>query len=528
MLNIVIIGATNSGKTSLFNKLTNTSVASVNRQYNYTTDFNYGLFTFHTNIYLIIDTSSLLDYTFLWSRYCIINNYSVIYKIQKKFFGVLKKANIIILIYDINKGIQHTDIAIYKYLLSFYKYKNIYILFNKIDLYKSYICCTQDYLQKFYNFFVTKIYLVSINTGLGITDFLWNLNKDRRKCIILNKKKYVTYIKNILSFCINIQKYYKIYVYIMWYKQQNIHLSISNRFHLHYFDKKIIYFHNFRENKDIKNISKINIQLDHINGIILGRPNVGKSTLLNIIVQQDRSIVADIPFTTRDFIFNNININNIYCTIIDTPGVTKKNLFIINKEQILNILNFQILIYIIDITIGIVHYDLVLINYFYKKGKLLIIVFNKCDLYQKINFHLFLNILYKKYSFLRQINIYFLSIKYSNILNIYYWLKNILATYIYNIKINFNSNYLTKILFQAMSAYNIKKQFLLRTIKLKYAHLGGYYPLTIVIHGNKINLLNVSYKRFLVTYYIKSLNLLGLYLRIKFKEIINPYKITKR
>ncbi len=523
MLNIVIIGVANSGKTSLFNKLTDTNIANINRHSNYTTDFNYGICTFNTYRYIIIDTSSLLDYTFLWSKFCIINSNDIIYQIQKKIFLVLKKANIIILIYDITRGIYHKDIAIYKYLLSTYKYKNLYVLFNKIDLYPKDIFFTEYYLKKFYNIFITKIYLVSIKNSLGIKDVLFDLNKDRRKCIILNKEHYISYINSILSFCININKYYRIYLYVMLITR-NKYLSINNRCLLNNIKKKIIYLQNI---KNINYINDTNIKYDSINWIILGRPNVGKSTLLNLIVQQDRSIVADIPFTTRDFIFNNVQINNFSCTIIDTPGSTKK-IFFINKKYFLKILNFKILIYIIDITVGIVNHDLLLINYFYKKGKLLIIIFNKCDLYKRKNFRLLLNFLYQKYSFLKQMNIYFLSIQNFNSLNISYWLNNILAIYIHNIKINYNSSYLTKILYQAISAYTIKKQFLLRIIKLKYAHLGGYYPLTIVIHGNKINLLNSSYKKFLVKYYINKLNLLGLYLCIKFKEIFNPYKYNKK
>lgn len=352
------------------------------------------------------------------------------------------------------------------------------LLVNKIDLSKDYSLN----LYKYYSLGISLIYPISIYNRKSIYFFLNDIFYKRKIFI----QKNIFFFKKIIFFCINLDKY-------------------SNYLNNLY---KKDYFNNF------------------IKVVILGKPNVGKSTLMNLIVNHKRSIVSKNSGTTKDFITCFVSIKNINYIISDSPGLDKftENFYIRNKKFFFKkIFEFKIVFYLIDINIGITKYDLILLNFLFKYGKIIVLIFNKCEYFTKFQINSYKKLILSKYDFMKYLDIYFISAISLN--------KNYLFSFFSKLFINYkniflkriNSNKLTIILKKAINNYydenNLKKK-----VKLKYAHVGGYYPFTIIIHGNKIKLLNSTCKRYLINFYIKKLKIKGCKIFLKFKEILNPFK----
>ncbi len=480
MFTILLLGNTNVGKTSIFNMLTKTNLAINNKINNFTYDFNYGILKFKSKYFICVDTFGLSDFKFLKifykNKFFLENN-----NIQMKFIYTMKNVDLICLLVDYISGFNNNDILLSKFVLKNLK-KKIVLLINKVDLCKDYY---YD-LHRFYSLGINLIYPISIFYKKSILYFLNDIFFKKK----IFKEKNNFFYKKIIHFCINLDKY------------------------------------NFLLKK--KNNDCIFTKFNYIKVVILGKPNVGKSTFMNFIVKNNRSIVSSNYGTTKDFITCFININNVDYIISDSPGLDKltKNFYInsksFNKKIFLNkILDFKIIFYLIDINIGITKYDLFLLNLFFNCGKIVVLFFNKCESFSKFEINQYRKSILLKYDFTKNMDIYFISainLK-ENIINFLF--KNLINNY-KNIFLNkINSCRLTRFLKQSLDIFydnNIKN-----LVKLKYAHIGGYYPFTIVIHGNKINLLNHSYKKYLINFYTKILKFKGYKIFLKFKEIINPY-----
>ncbi len=493
MFNLVIVGRSNVGKTSLFNLLTNTNYALVSDCLNSTLDFNYGLLSFNNKFIICVDTCSFSDLSFLKYLNKKIDNYfNFLNSIQKKYVFLLKNASLICLLIDFSVGVLFEDIILTNFILKLKK-NNVIILINKIDKNKY----LNNFSFNFYSLGVKNLYFISVSQNIGIKEFIDNLFESEKYKIL--KKINVSLYFNMLSLCINLNSYYYL-IFKLFSKLKN--------------KKLLLYFKN--SDKYLNNIVKI---------IIIGKPNVGKSTFFNFISKSDVSFVSNVSGTTKDFIFYNFYMNNKNYVIVDTPGIFKKKYkkyFFFNKEFLCKTIYFKILLFIVDITEGLSKYDLNLLNLFLNKGKLLILIFNKCDKIYSFNKEIYKKELFIKYNFMRNIYIFFISAIKLDYKFIFYLFNFIDKMYnnVYLKKIN--SSKLTKILIQATNFYSYKN--LNNLVKLKYAHIGGYYPFTIIIHGNKINLISNSYKQYLINFFMKYLNLFGLKINLKFKEIFNPFK----
>ncbi len=481
MFTILLLGNTNVGKTSVFNVLTKTNLAINNKINNFTYDFNYGIFEFKNKYFICIDTFGLSDFKFLK-----IYNKNKFYleknNIQKKFINNIKNVDLVCLLVDYTSDFNNNDIFLSKFVLKNLK-KKIVLLVNKVDL------CNNYYydLYRYYSLGINLMYPISILDNKSILYFLDDIFFKRK----IFKEKNNFFYKKIIYFCINLDKY-------------NFLLKKKNN--------------NFIFKKD-----------NYIKIVILGKPNVGKSTFMNFLVKNDRSIVSSNCGTTKDFVTCFVNINNVDYIISDSPGLDKlvKNFYIdnkfFNKKFFLNkILDFKIIFYLIDINIGITKNDLFLLNLFFSCGKIVVLFFNKCELFSKLEINQYKKNILFKYDFIKNIDTYFISAINLKKNSIYFIFQNLINNY-KNIFLNKISSFkLTKFLKKSLSIFyddnNIKN-----LVNLKYAHIGGYYPFTIVVHGNKINLLNYSYKKYLVNFYTKILKFRGYKIFLKFKEIFNPY-----
>ncbi|QJC28461.1 ribosome biogenesis GTPase Der [Enterobacteriaceae endosymbiont of Plateumaris consimilis] len=288
-----------------------------------------------------------------------------------------------------------------------------------------------------------------------------------------------------------------------------------------YFKKKITKNINFKFFNDIKN--------NNITLSIIGIPNVGKSTLINKILQEERMIVNDISGTTRDSISIPItNTNSIVAKyfrnliIVDNAGIKKKSK-VKNKEKNIiknsfkSIKKSNIILFIIDGSKEtFFSQETIIVNYIINQGKPIIIAINKYDLINIKKIKQIKEIIKIKFPF---IPIIFISAKYGvGLKNLFKFLFKVYNLTNQKIK----TSKLMKIMYLAVNNFPppmIKKH----RIKLKYIHVGKYNPLTLIIHGNQVTKLENNYKRYLSNFLYKNLKLFGIPIFLKFKENKNPY-----
>ncbi|MCV2499898.1 MAG: ribosome biogenesis GTPase Der [Candidatus Lightella neohaematopini] len=263
---------------------------------------------------------------------------------------------------------------------------------------------------------------------------------------------------------------------------------------------------------------------DNVNKIkifIFGQSNVGKSTLVNKLLNKYRVLVSGESGTTRNNITSNIVYNNYNYEITDSVGVNKNNFFFRNKKclntttnitkTLLNCIKYtNIILYVIClIDKKISHYDLSLIGLIIKKSTPIVIIINKCDLYYKDLNEIKSNVI-NQLSFVKFIKIIFISALYDQQFNNLFNLINKINK-LNNLK--FKTKYINDILYNAVKNYPpIYKN---RLVKLKYAYISNYNPIIINIHGTRVLYLKRSYKRYLINYFQHNLNILGSPIHIK-------------
>lgn len=259
---------------------------------------------------------------------------------------------------------------------------------------------------------------------------------------------------------------------------------------------------------------------------LIGRPNVGKSTLVNRMLGEERVIVCDHPGTTRDSIYVAMERLGNHYTLIDTAGVRKKkSVFeVVEKFSIVKTLqaikDANVVLLIFDARVGLTDQDLSLIDFTVEAGRGLIICANKWDGMQEEEREQVKKQLSYRLRFVDFAPIHFISALHgSGVGDLFSVIDKVFAS----AYIELTTTQVTEILNQAV----IQHQPPLvhgRRIKLRYAHCGGHNPPTIVIHGNQTEDLPQSYQRYLAKYYMRALKIKGTPVRILCRSGENPYK----
>ena len=258
---------------------------------------------------------------------------------------------------------------------------------------------------------------------------------------------------------------------------------------------------------------------------IVGRPNVGKSTLTNRILGEERVVVYDLPGTTRDSIYIPMERDGQAYTIIDTAGVRKRGKVHLAVEKFSVIKTLQaiqdanVVLLTIDAREGVSDQDLSLLGFILNAGRSLVIVVNKWDgLDQEVKDRV-KSELDRRLDFIDFARVHFISALHgSGVGNLFESIQEAYACAMQKM----TTSMLTRILQMATDEHQ-PPMVSGRRIKLKYAHPGGYNPPIIVIHGNQMERLPDSYKRYLSNYYRRSLKIIGSPIRILFQEGNNPF-----
>jgi GTP-binding protein len=258
---------------------------------------------------------------------------------------------------------------------------------------------------------------------------------------------------------------------------------------------------------------------------IIGRPNVGKSTLTNRILGEERVIVYDMPGTTRDSVYIPMTRNEREYVLIDTAGVRKRKKVsdVVEKFSVIKTLkaieDANVVLIVVDAREGISDQDLSLLGFALNAGRSLVIAVNKWDGLDDYVKDRIKTELDRRLGFIDFARLHFISALHGT--GVGHLFESVDEAYASATK-RISTAMLRRIMDMAQADHQ-PPLVRGRRVKLKYAHAGGYNPPRIVIHGNQVHDLPDSYKRYLMNYYRKALNIMGTPIKIEFREGDNPF-----
>jgi len=258
---------------------------------------------------------------------------------------------------------------------------------------------------------------------------------------------------------------------------------------------------------------------------VAGRPNVGKSTLINTWLGEERLVAFDMPGTTRDAISVPFERNGQRFELIDTAGLRRKGKVFeaIEKFSVVKTLqaieSANVVLLLLDATQGVTDQDAHIAGYILETGRAVVLAVNKWDAVDDYQRELLQRSIENRLAFLKFANLHYISAKKRLGLGPL-WTSIIQAHKAAGCKMP--TPVLTRLLQEAVQYQAPKKSGMYRP-KLRYAHQGGMNPPVVVVHGNSLEQVTDAYKRFLEGRIRKEFNLVGTPLRIEMKTSSNPY-----
>jgi len=258
---------------------------------------------------------------------------------------------------------------------------------------------------------------------------------------------------------------------------------------------------------------------------VAGRPNVGKSTLINTWLGEERLVAFDLPGTTRDAITVPFERNGQHFELIDTAGLRRKGKVFeaIEKFSVVKTLqaieSANVVLLLLDATQGVTDQDAHIAGYILESGRAVVLAVNKWDAVDEYQRELLQRSIESRLSFLKFASMHFISARKRQGLGPV-WASIAQAHKAATCKMS--TPVLTRLLLEAVQFQAPKRAGMFRP-KMRYAHQGGMNPPVIVIHGNSLEHVTDVYKRFLEGRFRKEFNLVGTPLRIEMKTSANPY-----
>lgn len=441
---IAIVGRPNVGKSTLFNRLTNTRDALVIDRPGVTRDRQFGIAVYNDQEFILIDTAGLGETN--------PDNEAMIEQVEKQTFQAVEDADAIIFLVDGRDGLSNADVVIAAQLRPFNK--KCFLAINKTEgLDKDII--SADFFQLGMN----DPYPVSAQRGSGLKGLM-----------------------------------------------EAVLATVPGH-----------------------SIEETLFPNDSLKVSVIGRPNVGKSTLINRMLGEERLVTFDHPGTTRDSVAVEFERDNKQYVLIDTAGVRRRSRVTDKVEKFSVVKSLQtigesdIVIMVMDAHEAITDQDSTLLGACYEQGKALIIAVNKWDGIEAEQRNRIKDQLKRKLSFLQSPIIHFISALHGtdvgNLFNTIDKLAELMSA-------DKSTAEITDILQKAIQSHQ-PPMVHGRRIKLRYAHLGGHNPLRIIVHGNQTASVPKDYTRYLANYFQKHLNLPGIPVLIQYKYGDNPYKNKK-
>ena len=258
---------------------------------------------------------------------------------------------------------------------------------------------------------------------------------------------------------------------------------------------------------------------------VAGRPNVGKSTLINTWLGEERLVAFDLPGTTRDAISVPFERNGQRFELIDTAGLRRKGKVFeaIEKFSVVKTLQAiegaSVVLLLIDATQGVTDQDAHIAGYILESGRAVVLAINKWDAIDEYQRELVKRSIETRLPFLKFATMHLISAQKRQGLGPL-WASIAQAYKAANCKMS--TPVLTRLLLEAVQFQSPKRSGMSRP-KLRYAHQGGMNPPIIVIHGNSLEHVTDAYKRFLEGRFRKEFDLVGTPMRIEMKTSHNPF-----
>lgn len=436
---VVLVGRPNVGKSTLFNRLTQTQDALVADFPGLTRDRQYGQVIFEDRPFLVVDTGGIG-----------VDDAAVDELMSKQSEVAIAEANIILFLVDARAGLTGVDLEIAKRLRKINK--PVFIVVNKVDGMDENVAIAEFQALGFAN-----VYGISATHGRGMQTLLSALTQD---------------------------------------------------------------FAPVEPEQETTKAIKI---------AFAGRPNVGKSTLVNRMLGEERVVVYDMPGTTRDSIAIPFTRDEKDYLLIDTAGVRRRARVgeKIEKFSIIKTLQAiresHVCILLLDAQEGLTEQDMHLLGFVVEAGKALIIAVNKWDGLETDHKEKVRSELERRLHFVHFAKIRFISALHGSGVGLLF--NDIEQAYASAMQ-SFSTPQLTRLL-QDIVEQHTPPLVNGRRIKLRYAHAGGHNPPIIVIHGNQVTSLPDSYKRYLANSFSQHLGLIGTPLKLEFKGGTNPFKDKK-
>lgn len=452
---IALVGRPNVGKSTLFNRLTNTRDALVADFPGLTRDRKYGTATYEERQFIVVDTGGISG-----------NEKGIDAEMAQQSLLAIAEADVVLFLVDARDGLTAGDIGIAEHLRK--QEKPVHIVVNKVDGIDG-----DSESADFYTLGIASLLQIAAAHGRGVAKL----------------------IEAVLS---PLDKIF-----------EDMHVVPDS----------------FEEQEADAEERLKALQAQPIKLAIVGKPNVGKSTLTNRILGEERVVVYDLPGTTRDSIFIPMQRDGREYILIDTAGVRKRKKVsdVVEKFSIIKTLQAieeaNVVLLVVDAREGIAEQDLSLLGFILNSGRSLVLAVNKWD---GLDSHVKESIkkeLDRRLGFVDFARLHFISALHGS--GVGHLFESVQEAYLSATK-RITTSMLTDIMEMAQNDHQ-PPLVRGRRVKMKYAHAGGYNPPIIVIHGNQVKDLPDSYKRFLTNYYRRSLSVMGTPIKIEFREGSNPF-----
>ena len=273
------------------------------------------------------------------------------------------------------------------------------------------------------------------------------------------------------------------------------------------------------------NLEQSELDKSTIKLAVAGRPNVGKSTLINTWLGEERLVAFDLPGTTRDAISVPFERYGQRFELVDTAGLRRKGKVFeaIEKFSVVKTLqaieSSNVVLLLLDATQGVTDQDAHIAGYILESGRAVVVAVNKWDLVDDYQKQMLERSIETRLPFLKFASMHYISaIKRQGLGPL--WTALVQAHKAAMCKMS--TPVLTRLLLESVQFQSPQRAGMFRP-KLRYAHQGGMNPPVIIVHGNSLDHITDAYKRFLEGRFRKEFALVGTPLRIQFKNSHNPF-----
>ncbi|MCW8347540.1 MULTISPECIES: ribosome biogenesis GTPase Der [Vibrio] len=464
---VALVGRPNVGKSTLFNRLTRTRDALVADFPGLTRDRKYGQAKLGEHEFIVIDTGGI-DGT----------EEGVETKMAEQSLAAIDEADVVLFMVDGRAGLTPSDEAIAQHLRKIEK--PAILVVNKVDGIDADVASAE-----FWKLGVDDMYQIAAAHGRGVSVLIDRALNPFAEAL----EKENGEIEDLTDF------------------------EDEEEEQLEYTEEEA--------EKEFQRLQDQPIKL-----AIIGRPNVGKSTLTNRILGEERVVVYDMPGTTRDSIYIPMQRDEREYVLIDTAGVRRRRRIneTVEKFSVVKTLkaveDANVVLLVIDARENISDQDLSLLGFALNAGRSIVIAVNKWDgLDNDVKEHVKKE-LDRRLGFVDFARIHFISALHGT--GVGHLFESVQEAY-KSATTRVGTSVLTRIMKMATDDHQ-PPMVRGRRVKLKYAHAGGYNPPIVIVHGNQVKELPDSYKRFLMNYYRRALEIMGTPIRIQFQNSENPFE----